>query len=214
MEAATVDAPVDAVLWVSLAEAGRRQSPPVSREAVRKRVERLQAAGRLTTRPGARGAVLVNIAAYLRAVREETDPAQALRNGSTLFADTSTGDDDEADDASPAASGSGYHDARAQREKINAEGARLDLEERLGRLVLKDDVERRTMQVMRTARDRLLGLPARLAEKLAAQPDARAVRAVLQTEIRRALEVLARDLAALDDDDDAAGERSDEDGDG
>lgn len=205
MEAATVDAPVDANLWVSLAEAGRRQNPPVSREAVRKRVERLTADGRLTTRPGPRGSVLVNIAAYLRAVREETDPAQALRNRAPLLAEEPE-DEASTDGGEAPASGGGYHDARARREAINAESARLDLEERLGALVMREDVERRIAQMLRIARDRLQGLPAALAEKLAAQPDARSIRAVLQTEIRRALEALASEFDAFADDEDEGGE--------
>jgi hypothetical protein len=210
MDAAAVDGPVDATLWVSLAEAGRRQTPPVSREAVRKRVEGLTKAGRLTTRPGPRGAVLVNIAAYLRAVRDETDPAQSLRNGTPLF-DEPAGDAD--DDEQGSGAGSGYHDARAQREKINAESARLDLEERIGKLTLQDDIDRRTMQVWRTARDRMLAWPSRVADKVAAQPDARAVRAVLQDEVRRLLDSIAAAFEDLEASDEApAGEHADDGG--
>ena len=44
-----VDA-LDETLWVSLAEAGRSQNPPVSRAAVSKRVKKLIEAGRLVTR--------------------------------------------------------------------------------------------------------------------------------------------------------------------
>jgi hypothetical protein len=184
---------------VSLAEAGRRQSPPVSREAVRKRVASLVAAGRLATKPGARGAVLVNLVAYLRAVRDETDPAQDLRNGRAApQLDAGDGEDDAgADDTQPG--GGGYHQSRALRELYNAEGARLDLEERLGRIADREDVEHRTMQVFRMVRDRLLGMPAALSERIAAQPDARAVRALLQTEIRRTLANLADALDHMDD---------------
>ena len=188
----TVDA--DAALWVPLAEAGRQQTPPVSRAAASKRVKKLVEAGRLATRRGPQGSVLVNLAAYLRAVRDETDPAQDLRNGRVLVAEPA--DDD---DALPTIGGQeGYHKARARREVINAEGARLDLDERLGRLVSKDDVEARVSSVFRTMRDRLLGMPAGLSERLAAQPDARAVRALLTAEIRRVLDALATDLEHLD----------------
>ena len=189
----TVDA--DAALWVPLAEAGRQQTPPVSRAAASKRVKKLVEAGRLATRRGPQGSVLVNLAAYLRAVRDETDPAQDLRNGRALVAEP----DDYDDDDLPTIGGQeGYHKARARREVINAEGARLDLDERLGRLVSKDDVEARVSSVFRTMRDRLLGMPAGLSERLAAQPDARAVRALLTAEIRRVLEALATDLEHLD----------------
>lgn len=194
---------VDADLWVSLAEAGRRQVPPVSRAAVSKRVGKLKELGRLTTRKGPRGEVLVNIVAYLRAVQEETDPAQALRNGTAPLLD---GDDDAAVEA-PAAGSEGdanYHRSRAKREAFNAENARLDLEERLGRIADKDDVEHRTMQVFRKVRDRLLGMPAGLSERLAAQPDARAVRALLQTEIRHLLTTLADELDHMAEEEEGA----------
>lgn len=201
----TVDA--DAALWVPLAEAGRQQTPPVSRAAVSKRVKKLTEAGRLATRRGPQGSVLVNLAAYLRAVRDETDPAQDLRNGRTLLDEPAGDGADE-----PAVGGQeGYHKARARREVINAEGARLDLDERLGRLVSKEDVETRVSSVFRTLRDRLLGMPAGLSERLAAQPDARAVRALLTTEIRRLLESLATDLEHLDQAEN--GEEIDSDGD-
>lgn len=191
------DGAVDAQLWVSLAEAGRRQTPPVSREAVRKRVERLVEAGRLTTKPGPRGAVLVNIVAYLRAVSEETDPAQALRNGTAPIAEPD-GDDDEAPPGSPA-----YHQSRATREAYQAENARLDLEERLDRFVDKDDAARRTQMLFRKVRDRGLQLPVRVADKLAAAPDVRAIRAILTAEIKAMFTALSAEFETMDEDDGA-----------
>lgn len=190
----TVDAAAtDASLWVTLAEAGRRQSPPVSRAAVSKRVKKLSATGRLGTRPGPQGSVLVNLVAYLRAVREETDPAQDLRNGRSPLLDELPATDDEPPPGDP-----GYHQSRARREAFNAENARLDLEERLDRLADREDVEHRTMQVFRLVRDRLLGMPATLSGRLHAQPDARAVRAVMTEEVRRLLDGLADTLDQMD----------------
>jgi hypothetical protein len=193
----SVDGDADAALWVSIAEAGRRQEPPVSREAARKRVKQLTEGGRLRTKPGPRGSVLVNLVAYLRAVRDETDPAQDLRNGRTPAPEMPDDDEDDGD----APGGAGYLKSRARREAFNAENARLDLDERLDRLADKDDVEHRTMQIFRMVRDRLLGMPSSLADRVAAQPDARAVRALLQTEIRRVLDSLANALDQLGDED-------------
>ncbi len=201
-------APVDANgLWVSLAEAAAHQK--VSRQAVHKRVSQLVEAGKLSTRPGPRGTRLVNLALYLRAVREETDPAQYLRNRTDAPL-LEPDEDDEPERAAPEpgrdgkaggkSTGATYHDARAQREAFNAENARLDLEERLGRLIDKADVEASTMTVFRRLRDRLLSIPSTLADRLAAQPDARAVRVLLDTELRTMLETLATELDDLGED--------------
>lgn len=189
----TVDG--DASLWVTIAEAARLQKPPVSRAAMHKRVSKLVDAGRLTTRPGDRGTVLVNLVALQRAVRDETDPAQALRNAR----ENAEGDDDDAVGGVGGAPGAdaSYHKSRARREAFNAENSRLDLEERLGNILFKDDQERRTTEVFRKVRDRFLGLPAKLSERLAAQPDARAIRALLTTEIRLVLEGLAKNLDTM-----------------
>jgi hypothetical protein len=194
----TVDASEE--LWVSLAEAGRSQTPPVSRAAVSKRVKKLVDAGRLKTRKGPMGSLLVNLVEYLRAVKDETDPAQDLRNGRV----TTPLLEDPADNDSPAETpgDANYHRSRARREAINAENSRLDLEERLGNILFRDDVERRTTEVFRKLRDRLLGMPATLSERLASQPDAAAVRAMLTTELRKTLDGFAKSLENMAEDDD------------
>lgn len=200
----TVDA--DNGLWLSMAEIGRRQNPPVSREAVRKRVERFVRDGLLSTRPGPGKAILVNWVAYDRLVRSETDPAQALRNGR--------------EDERPATGGS-FSASRAERESYQAENARLDLEERLGRLVDRSEILRLIADVFRRHRDRLLSVPARYADRLAAAPDAAAARSLLTTALRQELDAFAGMLDAIeaggdamdttddaaDDGDAAAGER-------
>lgn len=204
----------DPQLWVPIAEAARRQSPVVSRAAMHKRVTKLVDLGRLATRPGQRGAVLVNIVALNRAIAQETDPAQALRNNTPPAVLNLDDDEDDADGGSaapPGARASSYHASRAEREAYQAENARLDLALRLDRLTDKDDVSRRTMTAMRKIRDRLLSLPATVSDRVSAAPDARAVRTILTAEIRAVLEALATELDRLDDedadelDDDAAG---------
>ena len=186
--AAQVDTPQpDPTLWLSVAEIARRQTPPVSREAVSKRVKAFEASGQLSTRKGPGNTKLVNVVAYDRLVKWETDPAQALRN---------------VPPAPPPAqgeSGDGFAQHRAARESYQAENARLDLEERLKRLVDKEEVERRTMDIFRRMRDRLMAMPARLSDRLAAQPDAAAIRTTLAAEIRKELENFAKRLDAASD---------------
>ena len=189
-----------------VSEAAQRHG--VSKQAIHKRVTRLVAAGRLSTRPGTRGAVLVNIVALNRAIAEESDPAQALRNAHVATVTPSEAVDDDPDDAppdrdaSPAASSSkgSYHQSRAEREAYQAENARIDLAERLGQLASRDDVEHRTMTAFRRVRDRLLAFPATVADRVAAAPDAIAVRNLLNAELRRVLEHLASELDHLGDD--------------
>jgi len=53
--------------------------------------------------------------------------------------------------------------ARARKEHYNAERARIESEKQLGNLVSRDEVQAKTFNAARIARDRLLGLPPRLA---------------------------------------------------
>jgi len=198
----TVDA--GARVWVPIAEAASLQNPPVSRQAMHKRVTALVNAGRLSTKPGPRNTVLVNIVALNRAIAEETDPAQALRNaGEPAAAEDEPADAAEDEVATPASNGGGasYHTSRANREAYQAENARLDLEERLNLIAYVDAVDRHTMAATRKIRDRLLGLPAVVADRVMAATEARAVRAILTGEIRSVLALLESDLMQMDEDD-------------
>ena len=98
--------------------------------------------------------------------------------------------DPEPDQGTPSASPSGapaYAQSRAIREAYTARLTKLEYEERLGQLVRTDRVKIAWFQAMRVFRDRLLNLPARLAAQLAAETDERAVRALLDEEMRTAL---------------------------
>lgn len=186
-------------VWVAVAEIAKRSG--TSRQAVHKNVRRWERDGQLSTKPGPRGTVLVNQVVYDRLRRTIADPAQDLRNPELDLDDDAPAPGEDAGAPTRAS----YHASRAEREAYQAENARLDLEERLGSLCDRDDVERRVMATFRRVRDSLLALPATVAERVAAAPDARAVRALLQAEFRRVLEALAADLdsrEASDDDDD------------
>lgn len=198
-----VDAGLTDPLWVPIAEAARQHS--VSRAAMHKRVGKLVELGRLATRDGPRGTKLVNIAALDRAIASETDPAQALRNGAAPDEpELPEADEGVGTPPPPSSGGQSYHASRSNREAYLAEFARLDLDERLKRLCFVEDVDRRTMTAMRKIRDRFLALPAIIADRLAAAPDARAVRSILTNEVRSVLDALATDLDGFEDEDDAA----------
>jgi excisionase family DNA binding protein len=89
-----------------------------------------------------------------------------------------------------------FMEARASKEDANAKLAHLELQERLGVLVPKSDVEKAAFAVARTLRDALLTLPDRMAPRLAAETDWAAIRADLDNEIRSALNGLSDRLSA------------------
>ena len=80
-----------------------------------------------------------------------------------------------------------YTKARAVREHYQARLAKLDYEERTGKLVSKDEVQIAAFNKFRQFRDHLLNIPDRLSALLAAESEAAAVYEVLSKEIRRAL---------------------------
>lgn len=79
---------------------------------------------------------------------------------------------------------------QARKEHYRAELARLELEERIGKLVDKEKVEAEAFRVGRLVRDSMLNIPSRLAGILAAETDQRRVHDLLEKEIRQALEAL------------------------
>lgn len=81
-----------------------------------------------------------------------------------------------------------YRESLAAREAYRARLAKLDFEERTGKLVNADEVRAATFRVARATRDRIMGVPARLAPILAATSD--------QLEVQRMLEEALRDVCA------------------
>jgi len=86
-----------------------------------------------------------------------------------------------------AAGGLDYARARAVRENYLARLAKIEYEERLGKLVSRDEVQVGAFNRFRTFRDGMLNIPDRVAAVLAAESDARKVHDILSTEIRKAL---------------------------
>lgn len=89
------------------------------------------------------------------------------------------------------AQGPSYAQSRAVREAYQARLAKLDYEERSGKLIAVDQVKASAFKVARTVRDGLLNLPDRVSHELAHEVDAAKVHARLSQEIRRVLEALA-----------------------
>jgi hypothetical protein len=85
----------------------------------------------------------------------------------------------------------GYADARERREHYEAEKARMDYEERCGRLVPVEQVTQAVAQAAAVLRQRLEALPDQLAPVVAAEPDEQRCRGLLAEQI----EALLADLA-------------------
>jgi len=62
-----------------------------------------------------------------------------------------------------------FNKAKARKEHFNAERARIETEKQLGNLISRDEVQAKTFNAARVARDRLLGLPPRLATYVPAE---------------------------------------------
>jgi hypothetical protein len=97
----------------------------------------------------------------------------------------------QTDEDSGAFGASQYSKARAVREHYQARLAKLEFEERTGKLVSKDEVQVAAFNKFRQFRDAVLNLPDRLAAMLAAETDAAKAYEILSTEIRKALNEFA-----------------------
>lgn len=89
-----------------------------------------------------------------------------------------------------------YHRARAVRETYAARLARLDFEERSGKLVSRDDVNIDTFNLARKLRDRIQQIPRKVSHEIVSavlgKPDVRTVEGILDAAIREALSELAQ----------------------
>ena len=89
-----------------------------------------------------------------------------------------------------------YQTSRAIREAYAARLAKLEFEERTGKLISKDEVDIKYFQLARQLRDRMQQIPRKVAPEIVAlvvaDPDVRGVTDILDVAIREALEDLAR----------------------
>ena len=105
-------------------------------------------------------------------------------------------DDDEQPAPAAKAGGPSYAQSRAVREAYAARLAKLDYEERSGKLVSVDALKVEAFKVHRRVRDALLNIPDRCSPELAALTTEAEVHALLLTEINAALRQLAADIYA------------------
>jgi len=86
----------------------------------------------------------------------------------------------------------GYLGARGEHETLKVELTRLELAKKRGELIDAEAMRQEVGALARDIRRQLLLIPARIASQVRAAPDDRAVEAMLDAEIRRALIKLTR----------------------
>ena len=84
-------------------------------------------------------------------------------------------------------SGPSFAQSRAIREAYNARLAKLSYEEKSGNLVKTDMVKVAWFNTLRVLRDRVLNMPDRMAPLLSAESDQKAIRDLLDKELRQIL---------------------------
>ncbi len=93
--------------------------------------------------------------------------------------------------------GPNYAQSRAIKEAYHARLAKLAYEEKSGALVRTDNVKVAWFNILRVLRDRLLNMPDRMAPLMAAETDPKAVREVLDAELRQLLDDAADAIANI-----------------
>jgi phage terminase Nu1 subunit (DNA packaging protein) len=94
----------------------------------------------------------------------------------------------------------GYSLHRAENERLKAEMAKIKLLQAQGELLTRAEIREAWFDVLKTVRDRVLGIPARVSQRLAAISDPRDVEKVLAAEAKSALSGLSDEVAGLRDD--------------
>lgn len=191
----TVDTSVDAGgltppgVWLSVSDLA--QAKGVSKQAVAKRVSKFESLGEQLTRPGDRGTKLVNVAAYDRLVGETGD---IFRSQPPPKAAAVSADADEADPARASLA-----NEQARRVSYQAELSRLDLEERLGKLVPVSEVVEAMTKSARAIVRAVDLLPSRAEDVAAAvaRDGSTGARRLLKEMVRALRSTLERELRRL-----------------
>lgn len=138
----------------------------------RQYVNKLIKSGKIVTTNG-----LINPAQALKRLEQIADPAAALRKPPPLT------DEKKAVD---------FVSARTMREAYRAQMAKIDFEERSGKLTDAAKVKDDAFRAGRIVRDALLAIPDRLSDILAAEDDPRVIRQLLLDDFEQILNDLSR----------------------
>jgi hypothetical protein len=181
--------------WVSVSELARLKG--LSKAAVSERVARFIRGGQLSTKPGKGKAKLVNLAAFDRVAGETTDLAKAAGHATRKQTAASAPSPSLPPGADPLAPI--YTAEQARHMAYKAESARLDLEERQGKIVAIAAVEQAVTAAAEALARAIEQLPT-LADDIAAavaQSGASGARTLLKAKARETRELMARELTAI-----------------
>ena len=190
---ATVDGnAADGGLWLTVSEFARTRG--VDKSAISRRVGRLEAQGLIETRTGPRASKLINVAQFDKAVGETTDLIRAQNGGAH---DLPT--------PPPSAPGPSSENPvlahqQARKASYDAELKRLDLDERLGKVLRTEDVETAMARCAAAMVRAIDQMPSR-ADDLAgavARAGAAGARAELKAVAREMRDTLAREMRLLE----------------
>ncbi len=152
----------------------------VTLEAVRKAI----AAGRIQTHKDTKGKPGIDPTTADKAWAETTDPS--MQRTPAAPSDPMTNK-----------TSSNFAAARAMREAYLANLAKLNYEEKIGKLVDGDSVKKAVHEKLRVTRDAILNIPNRIAAQLASESDPHKIHLMLEAEINRTLEELAHALGRV-----------------
>jgi hypothetical protein len=178
--------------WVSISELARLKG--LGKAAVSERVSGFVARGLLSTRPGKGKIKLVNLAAFDRVAGETTDLARAAGAETKRQHQASPQMPSPSDPLAPV-----YTSEQARHMAYKAESARLDLEERQGKILQVDAVSAAIASAGEAIARAVDQMPA-IADDLAAavaQTGAAGARTLLKARTREIREMMARELAAV-----------------
>ena len=180
-------------LWLTVSELARARG--VNRSTISRHASRLVEIGVIETRPGARGTKLINVAAFDRAIGEVGDMAHAQApdlDDAPLLA--------IAQPATETASAT-YTREQAREKSYAADLKKLDLDERLGKLVTVESVQDGAVRLAETLVRQLDQMAGRADDIAAAvaKDGVQGARGALKTVAREIRESMARELERLAD---------------
>lgn len=129
-------------------------------------------------------------------VRAQDAPRVKLPTSDRMDEAPASSGDDLGGDGPRSGRGAGYAQARAAREVFQAKLAKLEYEQKSGRLVDVEAVRREVFAKAREARDALQNARARLVPLLAAETDAARIDELLAAEFRRVSDEMSRTVHA------------------
>lgn len=189
-------------LWVTVSDLARQKG--ISKQAASKRIDRLESQGLLKTKPGERGAKLVNLAQFNKVTADTTDGIREINGKSAAGPSEAPEEQGETRRA--------LIDQQTRRAAYDADLKQLELEEKLGRLLPVEDVEQSMVRVAESMVRVIDQMPLRADElanavakegSVGARGVLKAIARDLRDQLAKNLKILGKEDAGRDDEPDA-----------